>query len=462
MVVASCKNTTENTTNLNSTTNSETSVVDEAELVKAAKDAYIFFYPMVMMYRTMYLQALDPNGGVGMGNWLHLGVSTPNDTTIVTPNNDSPYSYAWVDLRTEPYVLTMPNIEKDRFYTSQWDDLSGFVVDNVGSVNDGNEGVSVLLAGPDYSDGVPLGIDRVIKGGSFLLGTLTRTQLVGIKDLPRVKEIQKGYKLQPLSEFQGEKAPEKAPDIKWIKWEEGVEKGEGFWRFAGFLSQFETKKPEDTEKWQSLAMFGFEKDKFWDVNKLSASEKKALNKGQKEAIAHLEELASKPFNTQKFFNSRRDMQALVSDPYEQKALGVYVGIFGNTKKQSVYYGIQEDIKGNQPDASKYAYTLTFQKDELPKVNNFWSITMYSLPKRLFVHNELNRYSIGSTSPDMKYNDDGSLTLYLQSNSPGKDKEGNWLPAPDGPFWPVLRCYGPSKAIIDGIWKEPVLVPVEKK
>jgi hypothetical protein len=96
-----------------------------------------------MNYRTMYTQAINGNGA--MGTWLHLGLSSPQDTDIVTPNNDTPYSYAWLDLRSEPWVLTMPRIEKDRFHTSQWDDYWGYVLDNPGSVNDG---VSVLLAAP--------------------------------------------------------------------------------------------------------------------------------------------------------------------------------------------------------------------------------------------------------------------------------------------------------------------------
>ncbi len=120
---------------------------DEARSI--AKEAYIFNYPLVMMYRTMYLQAIDPQSksySGGFGQWLHLGTSSPKDTDIVSPNNDTPYSYAWVDLRAEPWVLTMPKIEAKRFYTSQWDDLWGFVLDNPGSVEDGNDGVSVLLA----------------------------------------------------------------------------------------------------------------------------------------------------------------------------------------------------------------------------------------------------------------------------------------------------------------------------
>ena len=103
--------------------------VKPAEAKKIAKEAYIFNYPLVMMYRSMYQQALDPKNGVGLGNWLHLGTSSPKDTTIVSPNNDSPYSYAWVDLRAEPWVVTLPKIEKNRFYKSflNMDDLHGFI-----------------------------------------------------------------------------------------------------------------------------------------------------------------------------------------------------------------------------------------------------------------------------------------------------------------------------------------------
>ena len=108
-----------------------------------ARTAYIVTYPLVMYYRTMYVQSIDPSSpsyAGGYGRWLHLGVSSPEDTDIVTPNNDTPYSYAWADLRAEPYVLTLPPCEGERYYTSQWNDLWGFVLDNPGSVLDGNAG----------------------------------------------------------------------------------------------------------------------------------------------------------------------------------------------------------------------------------------------------------------------------------------------------------------------------------
>lgn len=134
------------------------------EIRAIAKDAYIFSYPVVMNYRTMYMQAIE--GDREFGKWLHLGLASPADTDIVTPNNDTPYSYAWLDLRAEPWVLTMPKIEKDRFYTSQWDDFFGYVLDNAGSVVDGNDGGSYLLASPSWKGETPKGITRVIRGES--------------------------------------------------------------------------------------------------------------------------------------------------------------------------------------------------------------------------------------------------------------------------------------------------------
>jgi hypothetical protein len=136
--------------------------------------------------------------------------ATPNDHDIVTPNNDTPYSYAWVDLRAEPWVLTVPEIEEGRFCTSQWDDLWGYVLANVGSPKDGNDGTSVLLAAPGWEGELPEGLDRVIQGESQFLGSLTRTQAYSPDDMENVRAIQEQYELQPLSAWLGEEAPEPA------------------------------------------------------------------------------------------------------------------------------------------------------------------------------------------------------------------------------------------------------------
>ena len=426
---------------------------EEAKAI--AREAYIFNYPLVMMYRTMYLQSIDTKSksySGGFGKWLHLGTSSPKDTDIVSPNNDSPYSYAWIDTRAEPWVLTMPKIEDERFYTSQWDDLWGFVLDNPGSVEDGNGGVSVLLASPTWKGELPKGVKRVIQGESEFLGTLTRTQLFEPKDLPDVKEIQQEYELQPLSAYLGKPAPNGVPAIQWKPWKEGLEATDEFWTYVNFLLQFTTPNPQDRPVRDRMARIGLVAGEPWDSAAHGKHVQEAIVAGMKEAIAELEDGQTKISDPSLFFRSRKDL----NKDYYSRALGVMVGIFGNVKKVSVYFAVPKDDHGELFDGSKHSYQLTFAADQLPPADNFWSWTMYKLPQRWLVDNPIDRYSIGSATPGVKKSADGSITFYYSAKSPGKDKESNWLPAPEGPFWLVLRTYGPGKTILNGTWKVPAI------
>jgi hypothetical protein len=423
--------------------------VTPAEARKIAKEAYIFNYPLVMYYRTMYLQAIDTKSksySGGFGKWLHLGTSSPKDTDIVTPNNDSPYSYSWVDTRAEPWVLTLPKIEANRFYTSQWDDLWGFVLDNPGSVEDGNDGVTVMLASPSWKGKLPKGVKRVIQGDSEFLGTLTRTQLLEPKDLPNVKKIQKKYKLQPLSAYLGKPAAKAAPAIQWKTWKEGAEKTDEFWDYVNFILPFTTPNPQDKPVLDNMAKIGLGVK----GSKQSAEIKAAMQKGMKDALAELKKGATGKVDPALFFRSRKD----TNKDYENRALGILMGIFGNVKKVSVYFSVPKDAQGELLDGSKHSYSLKFTADQIPPAKNFWSFTMYKLPQRWLVDNPIDRYSIGSPTPGLKKDADGSITLYFGAKSPGKDKDSNWLPASEGPFWLVLRTYGPGKAILDKTWKVP--------
>ncbi|RLA18509.1 MAG: DUF1254 domain-containing protein [Gammaproteobacteria bacterium] len=428
---------------------------DEAKSI--AKEAYIFNYSQVMMYRTMYRQAIDTKSKsyVGFGKWLHLGVSSPKDQDIVAPNNDTPYSWAWVDTRAEPWVLTIPKIEKNRFYTSQWDDMWSFVLGNAGSDVDGNDGVTVLLASPKWDGKLPNGVKRVIKGDTYFLGSLTRTQLFDLKDLPNVKKIQQGYKLQTLSTYLGKTAPKAAPAIKWMTWTDGDEKIDKFWSYTNFLLSYSVPNPQDKPVLDRMAKIGLVDGKDWNASSFDKDISTAIAAGMKEAIDSLDKAALTIADPSLFFRSRKDSDK----DYFDRALGAHVGIFGNVKEQSVYYPFAKDDKGVLFDGSKHNYQITFTKDQIPPVKNFWSWTMYKLPQRWLVDNPLDRYSIGSATPGLKTASDGSITIYMQAKSPGKDKESNWLPAPEGPFWPVLRTYGPGKTILNKTYKVPAIKQV---
>ena len=416
-----------------------------------AKEAYIFTYPLVMYYRTMYMQAIDASSSSfsgGFGKWLNLGTATPQDTDIVSPNNDTPYSYAWVDLRVEPWVVTMPKIDTTRFYTSQWNDLWGFVLDNAGSVEDGNDGVSVLLASPSWKGELPDGVKRIVRGDSEFLGSLTRVQLIDPDDMANVRQIQNEYRLEPLSSFLGQPAPASGPDIKWLPWKDGLEKTDSFWSYANFVMGFTTPNRQDTPVQNKIAKIGVVAGEDWDASTFSTDVAAAIADGMKEALADMKTASQGDVNPALFFRSRKD----TDKDYFDRALGVMMGIFGNVKAQSVYYPVAKDDQGDLLDGSKHRYSVTFTAEEMPPVKYFWSWTMYKLPQRWLVANPINRYNISSATPGLKTADDGSLTIYFQTDSPGKDKESNWLPTPDGPFWPVMRTYGPGKSIRTGTWK----------
>jgi hypothetical protein len=421
----------------------------------AAKDAYIFAYPLVLNYRTMYMQAIKQGG---FGKWLHLGASSPADTDIVTPNNDSPYSYAWVDLRAEPWVLTMPRIEKGRYYTSQWDDLWAYVVDNPGSINDGNAGGSYLVASPDWHGTVPKGIKRVIRGESSILGTLTRTQMIGgVADMPNVKRIQGEYKLQPLSAFLKRPAPAAAPAVNWPAWAEGDENTDKFWSYAALMLQFVKPNPADAAAYEKLRALGVEAGKPWDPARLDPASLAAVRQGVDDAHAEFTKAGNDPkLDSGALFGNRER----IGQDYLSRTLGVVLGIFGNVREQAVYNQVPLDGNGQPLDGSKASYTITFPKGQTPPVKYFWSFTMYKVPERWLVANPINRYSISNRTPGIKFNADGSLTIYVSHQSPGKDKESNWLPAPDGPFWMIQRNYGPDESVIHHTYKLPPVVPTK--
>ena len=424
------------------------------EQVKAiAREAYVFCFPLVMNYRMMYIQAIDSSSksySGGFGKWRNLGTASPQDTDVVTPNNDTPYSWAWVDLRTEPWVLTMPKIDPKRFYTSQWDDLWGFVLDNPGSVEDGNGGEKILLAAPGWKGDLPAGIERVIQGESEFLGTLTRTQMIDPSDLPNVEKIQGEYGLEPLSAFLATPAPEAAMPVSWMPWQDNAETTEDFWAYANFMLGFTTPNPIDKPTLDKIAQIGVGAGMTWNSASQNKDFRKGMQAGLNDARADLKKQSQADPDIGLFFRSRVDAK----DDYNDRALGVYMGQWGNARAQSVYFSVPKDAEGDLLDGSKGSYAVTFTADQLPPVEYFWSWTMYRLPQRSLVENPINRYNLSSATPQLEKADDGSLTISFGTKSPGNEKEGNWLPAPAGPFWLVMRAYGPGKAILDKTWKMP--------
>ncbi len=418
------------------------------EIKAIAEEAYIFGLPYVLEYRTMYMQAVDKTSEsyVGFGKFLHYGAATAENKDVMTPNRDTPYSWVWVDLRTEPWVLTVPKIDSsnNRYYTIQWNDLAGFVVDNVSALTDGYDGGNYLIAPPNWKGELPEGVKRMIQGETSFMAGMIRTELFDDNDMENVKKIQEGYTIQPLSQFLGQAAPKSAPEIVFYEFVDGeTDTNISFFDCLSFLLQYNQPNPIDKPILDKMAKIGIMAGAQW--SKLAAGNKDLAEEAASGMRAMIDALNYMAQNVQggeggEAFGSR----SVMGNDYMNRAKGAYLGLFGNTTEQAIYINIGFDEQNQALDASKYNYTFTFTKEEIPQVKFFWSLTMYNMKDRYLVANPINRYSIGTHQKDIQYNADGSLTLYIQKDNPGNEKESNWLPAPDGIFYVILRQYGPSE------------------
>ena len=451
-----CKNVEEKSVDNN---NNDQSLSQE-EIKQIAKETYIALFPLVYNYGTMYNQAINndaPEYIGGFGAYKHYGLSTPDNRDIPTPNNNTPYSWAWVDLRSEPWVLTMPPSDGNRYYVCQWDDMWGYVIDAPGSVIDGQDGGDYLLTTTEFKGQIPQGIKRAIYSESQFIGTLTRTGVNGQDDIQAMETIQKGYILQPLSSYIGSEPKTKSEDLNWIRYEKTDLKSINFFKYTNFMLDYIIPYKADKIMLENAKKIGVEAGKDWQPNKMESSFVDAINAGIEEALRDIDQQVAITNDGKKLFNTRE----VIGEDYLNRTVGVVVGQFGNYPSQAMYPSFQKDSNGELLDGSKNNYSITFSKDELPKSDYFWSFTMYDLPNRFLVENSINRYSIGSQTKSLKKDKDGSMTIYFQMDSPGKDREGNWLPTPEGRFYTVLRIYGPDDSVLNGTFKLPEIIGVQK-
>jgi hypothetical protein len=450
-------------------TDKDRPTIDEAKAI--AEEAYIYGLPIVMNYAVMYEYVVDKNSPEFKAPFNQIKnearVFTPKDTAIVTPNSDTPYSFLWLDVRAEPMVLSVPAVDKSRYYAVQLEDGNTFNFGYIGTRATGSEAGDYLVEGPDWKGATPPGIKKVFTSTTQFPLAGFRTQLFNPADMPNVVKVQSGYKVQPLSAYLKQPAPPSAPAINFPKINKEMVKT-NFFDYLDFLLQFAPPGPEEKEIRAKLARIGIGPGKTFDFKDLSPEHKAEVLLGMKEGESKIEKnLAEgqKVINGWKvgaFFGDR----AFFNGNWLLRAAGAKAGIYGNDAVEATYPMTKALANGEELDGSKHDYALTFAKGQFPPVNAFWSVTMYDGKTQLLVDNPLNRYLINSPMlPSMKKNADGSLTLYMQKDSPEADKQSNWLPAPDGPVYLVMRLYWPkteAPSILpagEGSWKPPAIVKV---
>jgi len=437
------------------------------EITAIAKEAYIYAYPMVDHYRVTYTYFVDTKHDEFKAPFNTLRnitrVSTAQDRTVQGPNSDTPYGWLGLDLRTEPVVLTLPEISEDRYYSIQFIDMYTHNVAYAGSRATGNGGDTILATTERWSGEVPKGIDKVVRFETDFALAVYRTQLFDLNDLDNVIAIQKQYEVQTLSEFTDEKAPKAATEVNFIAPSTIEEMRESLVVFeqVNFLLQFAPAHETEIELRARMAKIGLEAGKVFDPAELTPVQLEAISAGVEAAWSEFMEIKEAAgrgeIGSGDIFGTREILQ----NNYAYRMTAAVLGIWGNSEAEAYYFSYYVDDKG-QPLDGNNDYELYFEKGQLPPVNSFWSLTLYENPGMFLSANELDRYLLNSTMEDSFIRDEnGGIRLYVQHENPGKDTEANWLPSPDSSFQLIMRLYWPRESAINGEWKQPQLINVTR-
>jgi hypothetical protein len=370
-------------------------------------------------------------------------------------NVDTPYSFAWLDLRAEPVVLSIPQFEKERYVSVELIDLYTYIVGYISPRTDGNTGGDFLVAGPGWHGTIPAGIKTVFHSPTQFLLALYRTQLFGANDLINVHALQNQYRVQTLSAYLDAPSPPVVEPFVQVRPIDVRMESESL-QFFAILSAMLAYMPaldDEVELRRRFAQIGIIPGATFDPPNENTCA--TIVSGMKQGLMAMYGRARTVRSSAEIFGSRE----VLKDDYLRRAVGALLGIYGNAAEEYLGVGYQADATG-QPFDGNRRYRIKFTPDALPPVGAFWSITAYNASKFLLV-NPINRYVVNSSMvPSLLKDPDGGFTLYLQSESPGKDLEANWLPVSQDAFNLAFRTYQPGQAIIDGSWQAPPVVRVD--
>jgi hypothetical protein len=428
-------------------------------------EAYIYGYPLVTMEMTRRVMTNTTAPGdnhAPMGQFFNAR-TYPNASfrDVTAPNADTLYSTAWLDLSKGAYVLSLPD-QGRRYYLmpmlSGWTDV--FTVP--GKRTTGGDAKKYVITGPKWTGDLPQGIEE-IRSPTSLVWILGRTYCTGTaEDYKATHAVQDQYSLVPLGAYGKSYVPPKGTVDPNVDMQTPVRQqvnrmnaGEYFKLLAALMEQ-NPPSVQDAPMVAKMAKIGVVPGKDFDIRKLDPAVAKGLERvpkaGFEQIMAHFKS-AGTEVNGWSFTLKT----GIYETDYLQRALITAIGLGANRPQDAVYPTSQVDGDGNPYDGSN-RYVMHFANGQTPPVNAFWSLTMYNA-KYFFVANPLNKYTV-SPRNDLKFNADGSLDLFIQNDSPGPNKEANWLPAPRDKFILMLRMYWPKEALLDGVWMPPAVTKVQ--
>jgi hypothetical protein len=425
-----------------------------------ARDAYQYAYPLVLMDATMRQATAVPNatgvkGRAPINQFAYFREYPAADAKdVVRFNFDTLYSFAWVDLGKGPMILSVPDTG-GRFYLVPSLDMWTDVFSSIGSRTTGTKAGHFAYVPPGWKGKLPAGVQR-IEAPTSMVWIMGRIQTNGLSDYGNVHKVQDGLKLTPVDRWSKGYSPPatssvdasvdtKTPPLVQVEKMSGVE---FFRRFAELMKKY-PPHPNDYPILFRMRALGLEPGKSWDASKLDQATVAAINAGAKDALQDMIEGIKKMGVHINGWNMAVDNMGTYGTSYRQRAVVALAGLGANLPADAIYPAAFVDADGKPLDGAN-KYVLHFDKGKTPPAAAFWSLTMYD-NQGFQVPNPINRFAIGDRDK-LKFNDDGSLDIYIQPESPGADKESNWLPSPkSGAIGPTMRIYSPRTEALDGTW-----------
>jgi hypothetical protein len=423
--------------------------------------AYIWGYPMVVMQRSR--DAMTKGGDAPVtpdefnqsgklfapvnqvaSAWGMLG---PKFSAVQSGNADTLYSVTWFDSSDEPYVLHLPDAD-GRYYTYQFIDAwtNNFTYASTRTM--GSQAQDYALVAPGWTGKLPTGVTRVDcpNPTGFIIG---RWFVADESDVPAVNKLQRKVTMTPLSKYATSYTAPKVPVVAAKDYSGDL----SFFDQLGDTLAINGAPAADDGLLGLLGTIGLSVDHGFDASALSDDDKQALARAATDGEAVLAAASAGLGTEVNGWQLAPVLDDYFGTDYMTRGAIGYQAMFENTPIEAYYPSVFVDLDGNALDGSKGNYTMRFEKGKPPPVGAFWSTSMYDAAKRLMVDNSINRYKIGSAD-NLAVADDGSTTLYIQAESPGKEHEGNWLPAPKEPFYMLFRMYLPDIEILNGQYHLP--------
>lgn len=443
--------------------------VDKArtdEIAKIGVDGVVYGLPIVIAELTKRVQtnvaAPQPDARAPLNQFGNMAKYPPaSNHDVVRLNVDTLYSFAFLDLTAEPIILSVPDTN-GRYYLMPLISAWTNVFASPGKRTTGTKAANFVITGPGWTGDLPKGMTEY-KAPTNLVMVAGRTQANGPADYAAVNALQKKYKVTPLSAWGKPYTPPAGvvdPAVDMSPPVEQVAKlsAADFFKTLATLLKSNPPPAADAPMLAQLAKIGIVPGQDFDIAKLDPAVAKALEPSVQTALAKLQAAAK---DTGKPVNGWNILPMNLADfgtDYGVRGIVALIGFGANLPADAIYPTAFVDGDGKPLDGANN-YVLHFDKGQAPPANAFWSLTMYNA-ESFFVENPLNRYNIAAWMP-LKYNKDGSLDVYIQRESPGKDKQANWLPAAEGPFSVTMRIYWPKPEALDGTWKPSPIVQAQK-